>query len=291
MSGKGGVGKSTVAAALGVAAARRGRRVLVADVSGGGRLADLFDSAEPIGFARTPVRPHLDAMSVDPQRALEEYLLAQVPARALLQRVLESRTVTLLAAAAPGLRELVALAVLTGYLDDGDGRRAYDMVIVDAPATGHGVAMMRVPRTFLEVARSGPLRPRAEALAGLVEDPSCTAVVLVATPEELPVSEALEAAAALRGDGLPLAGVIANGAYPPLFAAEEAARLASVDADGRPLAAAALRAAASRAARTEDQREQLDRLGDDVLAELPFLFEARVGAAAVGALAVRLEAL
>jgi anion-transporting ArsA/GET3 family ATPase len=289
VSGKGGVGKSTVAAALAVAAARRGRRVLVADVSGGDRLERLFDSDEPIGHRRTPVHQGVDAMSVDPQRALEDYLLGGVPARALIQKVLESRVITMFAAATPGLRELLALGTVTAMLEPGgDGRRAYDVVVVDAPATGHGVGMLRVPRTFADLVTTGPLSARAERLSGLVEDPGQTGVVLVATPEELPVSEALEARDELAQRAIPLAGIVANAVYPPLFDEAEAAELRAVQANG--LAAAALRAAASRAARTQDQQAQLARLGD-VLATLPFLFEARMDAAAVARLSGELDRL
>ena len=122
----------------------------------------------------------------------------------------------------------------------------------------------------------------------MLEDPDRTAVVLVTTPEELPVSETLEAIDDLTAEGFPLAGVIANAVYEELFDGADAAALAGVDARGAASAAAA--AARSRLARTADQRDQLERVRP-CLAELPFLFESRLDVPAVATLGERLEGL
>jgi anion-transporting ArsA/GET3 family ATPase len=284
VSGKGGVGKSTVSAAIGMAAAGRGRQTLLVEVASQERMSLLFDQGGPIGYHVTPVYPGLDAFSIDPQKALEEYLVSQLKVRAMVERLVSSAGFGHVAAAAPGLRELVTLAKIRQLLEHG----RHDFVVVDAPATGHGLGFLKVPRTFTRVARVGPVHTRAVWVSELLEDPAQTAVVLVTTPEELPVSETLEAIADVAGHGVPLAGVVANAVYEPLFDAADAEALGRVH--GRGTAAAAAAAARARIAHTADQAEQLGRVRP-CLAELPFLFTPRLDTAAVAGLGERLAGL
>ncbi len=284
VSGKGGVGKSTVSAAIGMAAAGRGLRTLLIEVASQERMSLLFDQGGPIGYHATPVYPGLDAISIDPQRALEEYLVSQLRVRAMVERLVSTGAFAHVAAAAPGLRELVTLAKIRQLVDAG----RHDFVVCDAPATGHGLGFLKVPRTFTRIARMGPVHARAVWVAELLEDPAQTAVVLVTTPEELPVTETLEALADVAGQGVPLAGVVANAVYEPLFDAADAEALDGLHRRG--LAGAAAAAARARIVRTADQREQLERVRP-CLAELPFLFTPRLDTAAVAGLGERLAGL
>jgi anion-transporting ArsA/GET3 family ATPase len=284
VSGKGGVGKSTVSAAIGLASASRGLRTLLIEVAAQERMSRLFDRGGPIGHHATPVYPGLDAISIDPQKALEEYLVSQLRVRAVVERMVANGAFGHVTAAAPGLRELVTLAKIRQLLEDG----RHDLAVVDAPATGHGLGFLKVPRTFTRVARVGPVHARAAWVAEFLEDPVRTAVVLVTTAEELPVTETLEAIADIDADRVPFAGVIANAVVEPLFDAADVAALAPLRGSGDAAAAAA--AARSRVARAADQREQLSRLRT-CLAELPFLFAPRLDLAAVAELGERLAGL
>ena len=211
VSGKGGVGKSTVSAAIGMASAGRGLRTLLIEVASQERMSLLFDQGGPIGYHATPVYPGLDAFSIDPQKALEEYLVSQLKVRVVVERMVANGAFGHVTAAAPGLRELVTLAKIRQLLEHG----RHDLAVVDAPATGHGLGFLKVPRTFTRVARVGPVHARAVWVAEFLEDPVRTAVVLVTTAEELPVTETLEAIADISSDRVPFAGVIANAVIEP----------------------------------------------------------------------------
>ncbi|MGI8440280.1 MAG: ArsA family ATPase, partial [Thermoleophilaceae bacterium] len=194
VTGKGGVGKSTVAAALGTAAAARGRRALVCEVAGVERMPGALGHAG-VGYRETELKPNLWAISIDPERALEEYLRDQIGSSTLYNVLFENRIVSYLAAATPGLRELLTIGKIweLAQLERRSPADApYDVVIVDAPATGHGLGLLRTPRTFRDVARVGPIRRQADLIHSFVTNPTRTGVVCVALPEEMPVNETLE---------------------------------------------------------------------------------------------------
>jgi anion-transporting ArsA/GET3 family ATPase len=271
VTGKGGVGKTTVALALGLAGAHAGRRTIVADLGGVG------DQAE------SEVAPRLFRVSVDPQGAMDEYLTVKVPgpAAAVLR---QSRLFQSFAMATPGMRELLCmgklweLAQFERRTPDAD---AYDLVIVDAPASGHGVALLRTPRTFAEIARVGPIANQARTIADTLADPAFTAVVAVSTPEEMPVNETLELRTALASapDPLALELVILNARYPDRFTAEDAALLGRALENDAQLAGAAQIAvevalAEHRRSGLHDAQEQRLRVEfGERLRVLPYLFE------------------
>jgi anion-transporting ArsA/GET3 family ATPase len=210
---------------------------------------------------------------------MEEYL--RVKAGPLGNVVGSSRLFRALAMATPGMRELLSVGKvweLAQLRRRTRGAVPYDLVIVDAPATGHGVGILRTPKTFADIARVGPVAHQGRQIAAMIYDRRLTAVVAVATPEEIPVNETLSLREALAREGLALELVIANGVYPTRFADHEVSSLEhALEHSEDALARAAVRAALSEHARGETQRAQLDRLRaglnvDGRVVELPFVF-------------------
>ncbi|MBX5470105.1 MAG: AAA family ATPase [Thermoleophilaceae bacterium] len=280
VTGKGGVGKSSVAAALGLLAARRGKRTIVCEVAQQERISSAF-RREGVGHSETELRERLFAISLDPELTMKEYLRRQVRPALLHELLLDSRLFQYLAAATPGLRELLAMGKvweLAQLERRTAGAAPYDLVIVDAPASGHSVGMLQTPSTFREVARVGPIRRQADKIDAFVRDPEQTGVVAVALPEEMPVSETLELEATLRDElGVAVDVVVANGLYPERFSTAEAERIEQANGS-HPVAAvrAALGAAAAEHHRARGQRAQLRRLRRGARAPvvtLPYLFE------------------
>jgi anion-transporting ArsA/GET3 family ATPase len=304
VTGKGGVGKSTVSAALGVAAAREGKRTIICEVAQQERISSLFQR-QGVGYHEVEIAPRLHVFSIDPQRALEEYLQLQIRIRPLYDLLFKNRIFTYFAAATPGLRELVTIGKVweLAQLDRKVKKAAkYDLVIVDAPATGHGLGLLRTPKTFGDIARVGPVKRQADTIYKFITDRSLTAVLAVAWPEEMPVNETLDLQRRLETElGMRLDRIILNGIYPELFSDAEAEILrerCERDAGQQhgngtgTVRRAALRAALSEYSRAELHREQLSRLrqgsGQDVV-ELPFLFEAALDMEAMETLAGILE--
>jgi anion-transporting ArsA/GET3 family ATPase len=297
VTGKGGVGKSTVAVALGLIAARRGLRTIVAEVAHQDRVARVF-GRDDSHFREVQLADSLFTISIDPRHAIEEYLRLQVPVRAFADLLAGSRMFQYFAAATPGLSELVTIGKIweLSQLERRTRNAArYDLVIVDSPATGQGVATMRAPKTFADIARVGPIANQGRTIHAMITDPERTGVVAVALPEEMPVNETLSLRDALRSElGVGVDRVVVNGVYEERFAAGDAAALEqAVDTAGTPTTRAALRAALSEHLRARGQREQVSRLEEgtgSAPALLPFLFEPELDLGAYQRLSERLEA-
>jgi len=279
VTGKGGVGKTTVSAALALAAAGRGKRTIVCEVARQERMSRVF-RREGVGFSETELAEGFWAISIDPEDALQEYLQDQIGSRRLANLLFHNRIFEYLAAAAPGVREMATIGKVweLAQLQRRNPRNApYDLVIVDSPATGHGVGMLRTPRRFRDIARVGPIARQAGGIDSFLKDRTTTGVIGVALPEEMPVTETIELHAALGEElGLDFDAVVVNGLYPERFRAGEAERLASAIGAGSPEARAALRAALWEHHRAREQRSQLSRLKrqlDSEIVTLPYLFE------------------
>ena len=281
------MGKTTVALALGLAAARRGLRTIVCEVAHQERFSRLM-GREGVGYEETEIADHLNAISLDQQHTLEEWVTYQLPSRTLASLLYRNGIFQHLTSAAPGMKELVTigkiweLAQLHRKSKDG---RPYDFVVVDSPATGHGLGMLRAPRTFADIARVGPIRHQADRIHDFIVSDK-TGVLAVALPEEMPVNETLEYSeevAEFRGG---LDAVVVNGLYPERFTDDE---IQSLNGHAGP----AVRAALTEHRRYLGQREELERLkggvGDVLLALLPFLFAPELDLAEVERLSHQLE--
>ncbi len=353
VSGKGGVGKTTVSAALGLLGARRGLRTIVVEVTGGeaggetagmGRLSAMLGHPEPPPHGvETPLQEGLWGLAIDRDRVLGEWLRAiggRVPARVLTS----SSSFQYLIAAAPGAREMITMVKLwelaqgrrpgdrtarkettaagersasatTGEGDgsasaQGRGKRDYDLIVFDAPATGHALAMLRSPHTFGTIARVGPVARQAGQVRELLEDPARSAYLAVTQATEMGVTETLELREGLRRElGRELDGVIVNGTLPRRFEGEELRRIAALGggpASGEPASGqrraasngardandvvtrSAARAARALHERTNTQQRQIARLrrgtqadGAPPVLRVPFLFRSKLDLAAV----------
>jgi len=294
VTGKGGVGKSTVSIALGLLAARRGLRTIVAELASQERVQGLFGDEAREQFRELELAPGLYTISIDPQQAMEEYL--RVKAGTVGQALGSSRLFQAFAMATPGMRELLSIGKvweLAQLSRRTRGASPYDLVIVDAPATGHGVGLLRTPRTFAEIARVGPIAHQGSTIADTIADAEFTGVVAVATPEEMPINETMVLAEELARDELPLDVVIVNALYPARFEQAEIAELEEALTRTRSaLARSALRAALSEHARAATQQVQRDRLAERIespLVDLPYLFADHVGLPQIEQLAGALE--
>jgi anion-transporting ArsA/GET3 family ATPase len=295
VTGKGGVGKTTVAVALGLRAAAEGKRAIVCEVSAQENASRIFDHTE-VGFHEVEMAENLWAISIDPDESMREYVLLQLKVRAMRDLLFRSRVFTYLAAATPGLKELVTIGKiweLTQLDRKVKKGRKYDLVIVDAPATGHGIGFLETPRTFAAIARVGPIHSQAQQLNRLITDQEHTGTAIVALPEEMPVNESAALERDLREKvGIAVDRVYLNGLYPERFSNEEAERLTALCGESQGVQRAAVRAALSEHGRARSQRAQLARLRrrvDAPVKSLPFLFEPELGVEGARRLSRRLH--
>jgi anion-transporting ArsA/GET3 family ATPase len=235
VSGKGGVGKTTIAAAIGVLAARRGLRAIVVEVGDQRRLPAIFEHRAGDPGVETRLQENLWSITIDPDRALLEWL-QRLGGRVSGRVLASSSTFQYFTAAAPGAKELVSM-VKIWELTQGRRwqRRArdYDVVVLDAPATGNALGMLASPHTFGAIARVGPIAAQTQRVRELLEDQRRTAYVAVALASEMAVSEALDLQDGLQQQfGRTLSSVVVNGLLPRRFTRAELRRIAAVKLDG-----------------------------------------------------------
>ncbi|QQR90604.1 MAG: ArsA family ATPase [Myxococcales bacterium] len=239
VAGKGGVGRSTLSATLALKAAQEGKKVLVAMCRAKERLSHMLDIA-PIGHEITPILPNIDAVNMSPSLSLREYgdLVFRVPV--LSRAIFENRMVTGLLRAIPGIEawSLLGKAFYHATERRSDGRMRYDLVILDAPATGHLLEMLRVPKIILDVAPAGLLRKDAERAWSMFQDSTKSGVVLVTWPEEMPANEAVELKTALDDDiGIKTDALVVNGVLDTIFDESEHELLMKLSTESKSLQA------------------------------------------------------
>jgi anion-transporting ArsA/GET3 family ATPase len=237
VSGKGGTGKTTVAAALALVAARHGREVCIAEVDRKGSLAGLLGASE-LQYRPSEMLPGVWGMNIEPEESLAEYLDVQYHMRRISRVFTSSHFVDYITTAAPGLKDILVLGKIW-YLEQGRQQggvdRKFDTIVVDAPAAGHMLTFLSAPMGLSDAIRMGPIKRQAEWLAQMLQDPRRTRVHLVSLPEEMPVTETLETSKALEGSiGIDSGAVFANGVYSALLSHPEMKIFETVMSDGDP---------------------------------------------------------
>jgi anion-transporting ArsA/GET3 family ATPase len=286
VTGKGGVGKSTVAAGLALLSAARGQRTLLCEVDAKGGLSGFFESG-PTGFTPTEVQPGLFTMAMDTEESLKEYLSLQLKVPLLARIGPLARTFDFVANAAPGVKEILTVGKLAWEVVEDH----YDVVVVDSVASGHIVGQLAAPKGINELVSVGVVRHQTEWMLDVLEDPARTGVVIVAAPEEMPVNETIELSGRLAEEtDVDLAAVVVNRVLPELFGrseeqvfealradAPQAALSTAVDGDVGPLFDAAELAVTLRRTRAGHLRTLREALPDVDMLYLPEVFARSTG--------------
>jgi anion-transporting ArsA/GET3 family ATPase len=275
VAGKGGVGKTTVTAAMAVTAARAGMSVLVVDVEGKSGLASCFGSG-PLDYEEAELAPGIRARTLTPDAALQDWL-ENNGLRRISKRLVRSGALDVVATAVPGMKDILVL----GKVKQLERAGIADLILVDAPAAGHAITFLLSARGLLDAVRVGPVRKQAIEVLELLADPDRCQVTLVTLPEETPVNELVDTAFAVEDrTGVALGPIVVNACYPARDLTDEPALIAKdaemldvfvADREAHDLVAAA---------RFHEDRYALQRHQTDRLAarlplpqlELPFSF-------------------
>ena len=236
-TGKGGVGKSTITAAMALLAADHGKRVLVIEVDAKGNITDRFES-RPVGFKPREVYPGVFALAMDTEASLREYLKLNLKVPVVGRIGPLARVLDFVATAAPGVKEVLTIGKVCWEVREAlEGRADWDIVLVDAAATGHVISQLGAPEAIRELVAVGPVRSQTEWMTEILNDTALTALNVVATPEEMPVEETIDLVARARDElEVGLGAVIVNRVLPELFthADEEAFDAARATRVGHP---------------------------------------------------------
>jgi anion-transporting ArsA/GET3 family ATPase len=292
VAGKGGVGKTTMSAALARMAAQAGKTVLIVELEGKSGITGAFGRAGDLGYEEAVLAPGVRARRLTPDDALVEYL-EDHGLRRVSKRLAHSGVLDVVATAIPGIRDVLVL----GKVKQLERERAADLIVVDAPATGHAITFLTSAEGLVSAARGGPLRTQAQDVVDLLSDPARCRVLLVTLPEELPVSETIESAYTLEDKaGVQLGPVIVNACDPePVGLGRPAAEVAAeAGVTPSPAHVAALEAARRfRLDRHAVSAVQVERLGRELpLPQLvvPVLDAPTIGPAETAVLADALAA-
>ncbi|MHB1855135.1 MAG: ArsA family ATPase [Acidimicrobiales bacterium] len=301
VAGKGGVGKTTVSAAVARLASSVGMRTLVVEIEGKSGLSPLFGRPGSLSYsevellAPSETEGGIRARTLTPDDALLDYLIDHGLKR-VSKRLVSSGALDVVATAVPGLRDILVLGKVKSLEKAGEA----DLIVVDAPAAGHAVTFLTSAKGLLDAFRVGPIRTQAAEVIGLLSDPARCQVMLVTLPEETPVNEMVETAFKIEDRvGVSLAPVVVNSIYPVLDdLVGEGGGAGDDDGAGGPGAGAVsgddpglAEAGRFRHARQELQAAQMARLAEALplpQLRLPYLFSTDLGPAEVDQLAAAL---
>ena len=217
VTGKGGTGKTTIAAALALLASQRGKRTLVCEIDAKGNLADFYETGE-IAYKAREISPGLSAMAMDTEQSLDEYLrlFLRIPVMGRIGPI--ARMFDFVATAAPGVKEILTVGKLAYEVRE----QHYDLVVVDASATGHIVGQLAAPQAINNLVQVGLVRSQTGWMLDILSDPATTGLVIVSTPEEMPVNETIELTARIEAETtVKLAAIVVNRVLPELFGRSE----------------------------------------------------------------------
>lgn len=213
ISGKGGVGKTTISAALGLVATRRGKKVLIAEVEGKDNLSSFFGK-RPLTHTPSEMRPGLFAMNISPEKALEEYFEVQFHMKRIARPLLTSQLVYYVTHAAPGLRDILILGTVWYTATR---KQSFDLIVLDTPAAGHAVSMLGSPEGFLHAVPIGPLAGHTRQVIEWLKDPAQVSIHLVTLAEEMPVNETIDTTTLLETKlRMDVSTIFLNMVYPPI---------------------------------------------------------------------------
>ena len=293
--GKGGVGRSTVAAAIAGQCARRGRKTLLFETNANDRFGTYFDKPA-VGTEVTQLAQNLYGVNTNPGAALEEYGLMILKFKSVYEMVFENRVTRAFLRAIPGLDDYAMLGKAWFHTEEEKrGTPVWDTVVFDMPASGHSVSMLRIPWVITDTVPEGPNPRDARTVKELLTDARRTAAVLVTLAEEMPVNEAIELETKLTGMGIVPQQIICNQIYPTHFALGSPVTRVLDVLGGEPALTSPLAELTQHATLSRDRRAlndryllELRRRAKSPVSELPMIFAPALTSAHVRALGDKL---
>ena len=274
VTGKGGVGKTTVSLALSFLAAEMGKKVLLVEVTPVSRVAKFLGIPE-ITYQERQILPGIFALNINPDLAVEEYMKLQLKFRFIYNRVLKNKLFRIFATALPGLDDLTTAGKIW-YMEqmrEKNGVPLFDIVVVDAPATGHCINLLNIPRATIDAVKFGPIKTQTQPIYDLFTDPERTLVNIVTLPEEMPTSETIEFAERIRGMSMPIGLVFINGIYPQPFSEKEYKKNEeSLSEAGEDVIARIIRIIQEKSDLHRKYLEVLEKSFTSGIVKLPFIF-------------------
>jgi anion-transporting ArsA/GET3 family ATPase len=295
VTGKGGTGKTTTAAALGLWGARTGRATLIVECNGTRHIGPLF--RQPAGtYAPQQLHPRLFGMSITSDEAIEDYVVKQIKVRKLYSMVFRNRVMTPFMDAVPGLHDAVHLGKVYDLTEDDmtDGKPTWDLVIVDAPSTGHGLHLLNAPASMMALTRRGPVYNNVKLVQDVIADGTKTGIVLTCLPEDMPVNETIELHKQLGTTSKQVGAVVLNQILKPDLPPRDQwpETEAFLNANSNPGIAQSLAIVNRFHAREIRQRRALEALSSHIdapVVEFPYLLDRSIAFTEIDALSRLLE--